>query len=50
MNFNIDLSEMVTKMLDKYESSPMTRRLINSLVFILFLFVLGGFISAIRWW
>ncbi|GEM_PF-4144611 len=50
MNFNIDLGEWVTKMLDKYESSQTVRRLINALVFILFLFVLGGFINAIKWW
>lgn len=50
MNFNIDLSEMVVKMLDRYESSRTVRRLVNTLVFILFLFVLGGFINSIRWW
>ena len=50
MNFNIDLSGVVAKMLDKYESSQTVRRLVNVLVFILFLFVLGGLISAIRWW
>jgi len=50
MNFNIDLNGVVTKMLDKYESSQTVRRLVNVLVFILFLFVLGGFIQAIKWW
>lgn len=50
MNFNIDLSSVVNKMLDRYESSQTVRRLINILVFILFLFVLGGFINSIRWW
>ncbi len=50
MNFNIDLNGAVTKMLDKYESSQKVRRLVNVLVFILFLFVLGGFIQAIKWW
>lgn len=48
MNFNIDL--MVEKVLEKYEKSSSVRTLINWLVFILFLFVLGTFISAIRWW
>lgn len=50
MNFNIDLGEWVAKMLDRYESSRIVRRLINALVFILFLFVMGGFIQSIRWW
>lgn len=48
MNFNIVLK--VTEMLDKYETSKPVRCLINTLVFILFVFVLGTFITAIRWW
>lgn len=37
-------------LLEKYESSKRVRVLINALVFILFIFVLGTFISAVKWW
>lgn len=50
MNFNIDLSKTVGDMLNNFESSDRVFVLVWALVFILFLFVLGKFIQAIRWW
>ncbi|MDO4896328.1 MAG: hypothetical protein Q3971_03100 [Moraxella sp.] len=50
MNFNIDFGKWVVKMLEKYENSPKVRFLINWIVVCLTLFVLSGFINAIKWW
>ncbi len=50
MNFNIDFGEWVVRMLEKYENSPKVRFLINWIVGCLTLFVLSGFVNAIKWW
>lgn len=45
-----EIIAMVVGMLEKYENSPKVRFLINWLVICLTIFVLGHFISAVKWW
>lgn len=50
MNFNIDFGQWVVNMLEKYEHSAKARFLINWLMLCVSVFVLSGFINAVRWW